>query len=288
MANYSYITVLSTEEYLEGVLALALSLQRTGTKYPLTVLITDAISSQTEELLMHSNLNVIRKNKIHIPESISLKNQQGTFSRWSNTFDKLLIFELTEFDKLVCLDSDMYIRKNIDELFEKNHLSATIDRRYGPSIDENWTKLTSGLMVIEPRQNVLPKLIDLISEMQEKKQYLGDQDILQAYDPNWDTKTELHLDLKYNMFFSHIDYYTHFGNYSLDDICVVHFIYRKKPFSLTRNQIPEYMDYIEEIKKSNDEKYQLKFIKDWIQCGNQDEKKILQEYFSILEEIRQK
>lgn len=286
MKNYSYITVLSTEKYLEGALVLAESLKKTGTKYPLSILITDNISKQVEEKLMNFNFNVIRKNKINIPNSIKLKNEQGKFSHWTNTFDKLLLFELTEFDKLVYLDSDMYVRKNIDELFERKNMSATIDRRYGPGISKDWMKLTSGLMVIEPKKDIVHKFIELIANIEDKRAQIGDQDILQEYDLHWGEKEELHLDVKYNMFFPHTDYYTHYCNYELNDICVIHFIYTEKPFYLKKEQIEDYMDFIEGIKRNNYEKYKLEPLKKYILCGNKDEKEIIKEYFDILDDIR--
>ena len=169
MNNYSYITVLSTEKYLKGALALAESLKQVKAKYPFTILITCDISKEDEDKIKSHDMQIIKKSNIKLPETIKIKNDKGNFSHWTNTFDKLLLFELTEFEKLVYLDSDMYVRQNIDELFEKKHLSATIDRRYGPSVSKEWTKLTSGLMVIEPKQNVLPNFYEIINKIIDKR-----------------------------------------------------------------------------------------------------------------------
>jgi len=194
MKNYSYITVLSTENYLKGVLCLVKSLQKTNTKYPISILLTDNISKDTEKLLKKYSVNIIRKNKIQIPETIKIKNQKGTFEHWTNTFDKLQIFELTEFQKLIYLDSDMYVRKNIDELFEKENMSATIDRPTGPVFSDNYQlKLTSGLMVIEPTSGILQNFMDILMNIVDIRDFVGDQDILQEYDKHWREKTELHL-----------------------------------------------------------------------------------------------
>lgn len=288
MGDNSYITVLSTENYLQGVLCLVESLRRTNTKYPISILITNDISLKTEELLKSYNLNVIRKNKINIPESIKNKNDKGIFSHWTSTFDKLLVFELTQFNKLVYLDSDMYVRKNIDELFERKDMSAVIDRRMGPFISKEWIKLTSGLMVIEPKKDVMQYFLNIIEEIEEKRESIGDQDILQEYDKQWNEKEELHLDVKYNMFFPHIDYYTHYENYKLDDICVVHFIYSKKPFNIKDEEIQEYIEFIENRKKSNYEKNKIEILKNFILSGNKDEIKILEEYLDLSKYVKTK
>lgn len=288
MKKESYITVLSTENYLKGVLALSESLKRTNAKYPLTVLITNNISYDTENKLKEYGLNVIRRENIEIPELIKNKNDNGSFSHWNNTFDKLLIFELTQFDKLVYLDSDMYVRKNIDELFQNGHMSATIDRKCGPKIDYDRIVLTSGLMVIEPKEGLIPKFMKVISEIIDKRNSIGDQDILQEYDTEWNLRKQLHLDIKYNMFFSHLDYYTHYGNYSLEDIKVIHFIYSNKPFYYERNEMDDYLNYIEEIKKNNYEKNRFDYLKKCLECGNEHERKVLQEYYQILEFVKAK
>ncbi len=286
MANNSYITVLSTEDYLGGVLCLVESLRKTGTNYPISVLITNSISMKTEQILKNYNLNVIRRNKINIPNSIKSKNDIGTFSHWTNTFDKLLIFELIQFDKLVYLDSDMYVRKNIDELFEKENMSATIDRRNGPFINKEWMKLTSGLMVIEPKKGIISHFLNIIVDIESKRESIGDQDILQEYDTKWDKKRNLHLDVKYNMFFPHIDYYTQYSNYTLDDIHIVHFIYSKKPFHLVEEQMSQYLKFIQDRKRTCYEKNEIKCMEDYMLCGNRNEEKILKEYFELLKVIR--
>lgn len=283
MNKKSYITVLSTENYLEGVLVLAESLRKVRAEYPLTVLITNDISYEVEKKIRKKGLSIIRKDKVEVPDSIKNKNKKGSFSHWNNTFDKLLIFELTQFDKLVYLDSDMYVRKNIDELFESENMSATIDRKCGPKISMDNIELTSGLMVIEPKERAIFEFMKIILGVVDKRDSIGDQDILQEYDKEWCLKKHLHLDIRYNMFFSHLDYYTHHGGYDLEDIKVIHFIYSNKPFYYKRNNIEEYLKYIEEIKKNNYERNRFEYLKKCVECGNSDEKKVLEEYFYILE-----
>lgn len=123
----AYITVLSSEEYLIGVLCLNQSLKNVKSKYPLVVLVNDKISEQAKKVLKENNIEMIDAKSFKLPDWIIEKNKTK-HANWSNTFDKLSIFELTEFDKLVFLDSDMFVRNNIDELFEKADMSATIDR----------------------------------------------------------------------------------------------------------------------------------------------------------------
>lgn len=283
--NYSYITLLNTENYLKGVVCLNESLKRAGSKYPLTVAITKNISEDTISILRKNDIKIVYIDNMDVPEEIKEKNKKGMFSHWSNTFDKLKIFELTEFDKLVFLDSDMYVRKNIDELFEKENLSAVIDRKE-PDVIEDWKKLTSGTLVIKPKKGITKDFIKIMKEIIEKRDSIGDQDILQEYDKDWENKKHLHLDVKYNTFFIYLDYYVENNEYKLDDIAVIHFILKTKPWELTDEKIDEYLQFLNNRLEFNYEKTKKEVYKKCLDVGSENKRKILNEYIDILEKLK--
>ena len=122
-ARYSYITMINTDSYLNGALCLFESLRKVKSKYPFSILITSGVSKQAESILKSQGINVIRTNKrVDVPQYILDKNINYSMPHWNNSFDKLLIFEMVQFEKLIFLDSDMYIIENIDYLFEKSHI----------------------------------------------------------------------------------------------------------------------------------------------------------------------
>ena len=59
---------------------------------------------------------MIEKGSIDASEYLN----NNSFQYWIN------IFELTEFEKILYLDSDLYINKNIDELFDFPNMSDII------------------------------------------------------------------------------------------------------------------------------------------------------------------
>ena len=146
----AYATVLSTDSYLPGTLALFESIKRTK---PMTnnfvVVVNENIKKETRDRLQEEGYIVIEKPKIEVPQEI--KNKNRILPYWNNTFDKFNLFDLTDFDKIVYLDSDIYVRKNIDELFDKPNMSAVIAGKSYPG-NESWNELNSGLMVIEPQK----------------------------------------------------------------------------------------------------------------------------------------
>lgn len=69
-----FLTVLSSDEYLLGVLTLHKSLVSTRTKYPFYVAITSDISKKTIEVLGNININIIKlDNNIKLSEKIKNK-----------------------------------------------------------------------------------------------------------------------------------------------------------------------------------------------------------------------
>ena len=232
----AYITLLSTASYLPGVVVLHDSVRQSNTPYPFFVAVSAVVSADIDVALMQRGMNVIRlPPPVQIPEAF--RRNSG---HWANTFDKLHLFGLTDFAKLVYLDSDMIVLKNVDDLFERNHLSAVAA---GQREHPDWTRLNSGTMVIVPDKKLPGEMASVIGlAIEQVKQLgsdkIGDQDVVNAYCPDWPVRNELHLDDVYNLFFSDLDAYIKKHGYRmpvdgenhLRDIRIIHFVGSKKPW----------------------------------------------------------
>lgn len=237
----SFITLLSTDNYYEGVLALQRQLKSLKSRYPLHCVLSTGVNSDIQKLLESSGISCIRLNKqaVKVDENTPAFQNNQCLSYWSFTFDKLCIWGLTQFEKLVFIDSDMLILSNLDSLFECEPFSAVCA---GASVygHETWYELNSGLMVIRPDKSIEKDLINLcrsvIIEYKKSCRPVGDQDIINNYIPNWKDKQELHLDEAYNIFADNLTYYIRNLEYSLTsesqkkEIKVVHFIGKFKPW----------------------------------------------------------
>ena len=231
----AYITLLSNKSYFKGVLVLYRSLKNVRAKYPFYCLLSLSIDVDIEKDLINEGIECIRLSSVAIDAKL---NPDGlAFSHWNLTFDKLQVWGLTQFKKIVFLDADMLIIRNIDSLFEKEPFSAVCADKSYPG-NESWTGLNSGLMVIEPDKNVektLLDLIDVVAEQAESQNLLvGDQDVIKYYLSDWAKNEHLHLDEGYNLFADHLTFYMRNLGYSFDDsgkpIYVVHFIGKAKPW----------------------------------------------------------
>jgi glycogenin len=232
----AYATLLSTRNYLPGVLALHESLRRHGARYPLVVGISAGLDEQTKHQLRQAGI-LVRD----IPPSLAIpKEMVDGNGHWGHTFDKIQLFGLTEFSKLVYVDSDMIVLSNIDELFDKPHMSGVAAGRL---VNPDWKRLNGGLMVIEPQAGLAEKIFgalpQALAEMKERGDHaIGDQDLLNAYYPGWASTPELEVDQGYNVFQCHLDDYIEKHDYRLPDdtahggraVKIVHFIGPRKPW----------------------------------------------------------
>lgn len=240
----AFITLLSSPDYVPGVLCLARSLRRTGTRYALYVGISHGVPRQAEAALQHEGLNTLR-----LPARSPLpRTHEQKGHHWSHTFDKLHVFGLTQFDKLVYLDSDMMVLTDIDALFQAPHMSAVAA---GQLLYPEWVRMNSGLMVVEPESGLPTRIgatLDkaLAEAAADGRRAIGDQDLINTYYPDWPRREQLHLDQAYNVFYPDVDAYARTGRYvfpgltnvptAAAPIRVLHFVGKRKPW-MTRSAL---------------------------------------------------
>lgn len=238
--RYAYITIATSKDYLPGLLTMFLSLQHTGTPIPLYAMLPSDLvkdEAKTCSRMKSHGINIIEyNNPISIPQELIDSNDNQGFQRFSHTFDKLLVFEQTQFDKLVFLDADLFILHNLDHLFGKQHMCATTAGKSYPG-NGDWIDLNSGIMTIVPEKKLPDQFKKLIPSVVETKKICGDQDILQAYYTEWPHHPELDMGEKYNVFSYYAHYYEHHLGYKYTNdindpysVAVIHFAGEKKPW----------------------------------------------------------
>ena len=235
MRKYSYVTLLSNDGYLPGIKGLYYSWKKTNPQYPLCVLVGHFVSEEVISFLLTIDVTVIRLcRKIELEPKIFSRNGSSLNQRWNYTFDKLQVFGLVQYDKLVFLDADMMVLENIDELFTHPHMSAT---NAGGELIHEWVDLNSGIMVVEPSEKLYNELVKTIPDVCERKEQLGDQDVLQYKYPDWKKHPILNIGEQYNMLSIFADTYVKEFDYSYTpnkrykkQIKVLHFAGEDKPW----------------------------------------------------------
>ncbi|XP_021771896.1 putative UDP-glucuronate:xylan alpha-glucuronosyltransferase 5 [Chenopodium quinoa] len=131
----AYVTVLhSSEDYVCGAIALAQSILQTNTTKDLILLADRTISRSSILGLQAAGWKIKRIDRIKSPNA-----KINAYNEWN--YSKLRIWQLIEYDKLIFIDSDFIVLRNIDHLFGYPQLSA--------APNDKWL-FNSGIMVLEP------------------------------------------------------------------------------------------------------------------------------------------
>ncbi|XP_059435589.1 putative UDP-glucuronate:xylan alpha-glucuronosyltransferase 4 [Corylus avellana] len=141
----AYATVLhSSEAYVCGAIALAQSIIRTNSTKDLILLADDSIASNSLRGLRAAGWKIKRIKRILSPFA-----QKGSYNEWN--YSKLRVWQLTDYDKIIFIDADLLVLKNIDKFFVHPQLSAAPNDK---------TIFNSGVMVIEPSMCVFKDLME--------------------------------------------------------------------------------------------------------------------------------
>ncbi|KAL6514300.1 hypothetical protein OROHE_019042 [Orobanche hederae] len=131
----AYVTVLhSSESYVCGAIALAQSIIQLNSTKDLILVADDHISPRSIHGLRSAGWKIKRIQRIHSPRS-----KKNAYNEWN--YSKLRIWQLTEYDKVMFIDSDLIVTRNVDGFFIYPQISA---------VGNNKHIFNSGLMLVEP------------------------------------------------------------------------------------------------------------------------------------------
>ncbi|CAL9210583.1 UDP-glucuronate:xylan alpha-glucuronosyltransferase 1-like [Musa acuminata AAA Group] len=134
-AREAYATILhSVEVYACGAIAVARSIRLAGSTRDLVVLVDESISGSHRSGLEAAGWKVRTIRRIRNP-----KAEKNAYNEWN--YSKFRLWQLTDYDKIIFIDADLLVLRNIDFLFGMPEVSAT---------GNNATIFNSGVMVIEP------------------------------------------------------------------------------------------------------------------------------------------
>jgi alpha-N-acetylglucosamine transferase len=109
-----WTTLITNAAYLTGLLTLDYSLKKHGSKYPLVALYTDTFPPEGHKALDERGIP-----KQHVKYLLPKVQKDFTNDpRFYDCWSKLTPFSLEEYDRVVQLDSDMLVLKNMDELMD--------------------------------------------------------------------------------------------------------------------------------------------------------------------------
>ncbi|XP_073098513.1 putative UDP-glucuronate:xylan alpha-glucuronosyltransferase 3 isoform X1 [Elaeis guineensis] len=147
----AYVTILhSADAYVCGAITAAQSIRLTGSTKDLVILVDETISNHHRSGLEAAGWKVRTIQRIRNP-----KAKRDAYNEWN--YSKFRLWQLTDYDKIIFIDADMLILRNIDFLFTMPEITAT---------ENNATLFNSGVMVIEPSNCTFQLLMERINEIE--------------------------------------------------------------------------------------------------------------------------
>ncbi|XP_024989146.1 inositol phosphorylceramide glucuronosyltransferase 1-like [Cynara cardunculus var. scolymus] len=162
-SKQAYVTLLYGDEFVLGARVLGKSIRDTRSTKDMVVLVSDGVSDYAKTLLQADGWIVT-------PISLLENPNQVRPTRFWGVYTKLKIFNMTDYKKVVYLDADTIVVKNIDVLFKCGKFCANL---------KHSERLNSGVMVVEPSEELFN---DMVSKVTTLYSYTGgDQGFLNAY-----------------------------------------------------------------------------------------------------------
>ncbi|XP_049485667.1 glycogenin-1 [Panthera uncia] len=223
MTDQAFVTLTTNDAYAKGALVLGSSLKQHRTTRKLVVLATPQVSDSMRKVLETIFDEVLTVDVLDSGDSAHLTLMRRP--ELGVTLTKLHCWSLTQYSKCVFMDADTLVLANIDDLFEREELSA--------APDPGWPDcFNSGVFVYQPSVETYNQLLHLASEQGSFDG--GDQGLLNTFFSGWaTTDIRKHLPFIYNLssisIYSYLPAFKAFGA----NAKVVHFLGRIKPWNYT-------------------------------------------------------
>ncbi|XP_041119256.1 glycogenin-1-like isoform X1 [Polyodon spathula] len=221
MTDQAFVTLATNDAYGKGALVLGTSLRNHRTSRKLVIMVSPQVSEPMRAVLKKIFDEVRLVDVLDSGDSAHLALMQRP--ELGVTLTKLHCWTLTHYSKCVFMDADTMVLSNIDELFEREELSA--------APDPGWPDcFNSGLFVFRPSNETYNKLLQFSSEKGSFDG--GDQGILNSFFSNWATADiQKHLPFIYNLssiaIYSYLPAFKQYGA----EAKVVHFLGTVKPWN---------------------------------------------------------
>ncbi|KAM3871148.1 glycogenin-1-like [Diretmus argenteus] len=221
MSDQAFVTLATNDSYAKGAMVLGQSLRNHNATKKLVVLIGPHVAEPCRTVLRSIYDEVCVVDVMDSGDTAHLTMMKRP--DLGVTFTKLHCWTLTQYSKCVFMDADTLVLSNIDELFEREELSA--------APDPGWPDcFNSGVFVFRPSNETHDKLLAFCSENGSFDG--GDQGVLNSFFNTWATADiSKHLPFIYNLssitIYSYLPAFKQYGH----EAKVVHFLGKVKPWN---------------------------------------------------------
>lgn len=195
MTRRAYATLVTNADYALGARALVNSLRLSGTTAPIVVMHTGGVAREAlapledlgarlrpVELLPTSAAFNERhaRAKLHANAPFT-KGKKPAFHTPLDNFAKLRLWEMEEYERVVFIDADALVIRNVDRLFSYPEFSAA------PNVYESladFHRLNSGVFVAKPSRTTFRAMLTML-DAPDTFWRRTDQTFLERFFPDW-------------------------------------------------------------------------------------------------------
>ena len=131
--TYAYVfLVFGGDNYVIGAMVTAYSLIKTKTKHDIVCMVTNDVSQQSIIEMKKLNIKVIKVPYLkYNTKPLLTKRQNELYNKWSNvSYTKWNCLALTQYKKVLFMDVDMIVVKNIDNIFKQKCPMGVFENSY--------------------------------------------------------------------------------------------------------------------------------------------------------------
>ena len=280
-SRYAYVTMLyGDNDYFLGTLIFILSLLKTKPKYDTVLLYTFDVPTYKLDILKKYYTRTKEITYIQLKHKIRRK-------RFQNIFTKLKIFTLIDYEKILYLDNDMYVQKNLDHIFHKYNtpaglgISEDLEFKDNEKVHKNKVVFNAGTWLIKPSIKDFKRMLSGI------KNFNTNNELEQEYVSYFYNKKWTNMSYKYNYQFGLASFsnnkrgqlYDKINNGNLNDIYIIHYSAPKKPWNYLLN---------DELRNKNQNfRNDFKFYGIWINLFIKTYKKFIKNNLNLLDLLSQ-
>ncbi|KAM4699336.1 glycogenin-2 isoform 2-T2 [Discoglossus pictus] len=225
VSDQAFVTLGTNDIYCQGALVLGKSLRNQRTSRKLAILITSQVTTRMRGVLNNVFDEVIEVDILDSADSVRLSLLKRP--ELGITFTKIQCWTLTQYTKCVFMDADTIVLCNIDELFDRDELSAAPDCGWPDCFN-------SGVFVFRPSMETFGRLLQFAENHGSFDG--GDQGLLNSFFSNWATADiSKHLPFIYNLSISSVYTYVPAFKQFGSEAKVIHFIGTPKPWNCKYN-----------------------------------------------------
>jgi alpha-N-acetylglucosamine transferase len=189
------VTLVTNADYAKGAVALVRSLRHTGTAADIVAMHTGGVPAKAPAPVAALGTKLVPVELLPTSDAFNERHARGrlhgaapftkggkpAFHTPLDNFAKLRLWRMTEYEKVVFLDADTLVLRNIDRLFDWPEFSAA------PNVYESladFRRMNSGVFVAQPSEATFAAMLEKL-DRPDAFWRRTDQTFLENFFPDW-------------------------------------------------------------------------------------------------------